>query len=162
MTRLAEVERVLHKNSSNSSKPPSSDPPHLKKHKKKPSGKKQGGQPGHKGRARSLVPPERVNVVVAHPIVGPCGQCGTVDVKQVSVGERHQVFELPDIRPEVTEHQLMKGRCVGCSCRRHFALAESKSRTRRDRQRTQVRHLFDVTVHPIDRMTDPPPASDVI
>lgn len=120
--RLAEVERVLNRNSSNSSKPPSSDKPGAKKRKKKQSGKKPGGQPGHKGKARSLVPPEHVDVVVVHPIAGACGKCGDDSVKQLAVGRRHQVFELPEIRPEVTEHQLMKGRCAGCGCRRHAGL----------------------------------------
>ena len=120
--RLAEVERVLNRNSSNSSKPPSSDKPGAKKRKKKQSGKKPGGQPGHKGKARSLVPHEDVDVVVAHPIAGACGKCGDDSVKQLAVGRRHQVFELPEIRPEVTEHQLMKGRCAGCGCRRHAGL----------------------------------------
>ncbi len=63
--RIRELERIVAKlteNSSNSSRPPSSDPPWSKKEpsRKNPSKRKQGGQPGHKGKKRELLPPEMV------------------------------------------------------------------------------------------------------
>src|SRR6478752_10423690 len=63
--RLADLEEQLGKNSTNSSKPPSSDPPSVKRRPPAPaSGKKRGGQPGHRRQARPLVPPERLRHVI--------------------------------------------------------------------------------------------------
>ena len=65
LARIAELEARLGMNSRNSSKPPSSDPPNVAaRPKKKPSGRKRGGQPGHKGTTRSLLPPEEVDRIV--------------------------------------------------------------------------------------------------
>lgn len=47
-------------NSSNSSKPPSSDAPGTARQPKKPTGRRPGGQPGHKKHERCLLPPEAV------------------------------------------------------------------------------------------------------
>src|SRR5271154_45412 len=63
--RIAELEERLGKNSTNSSKPPSSDPPSVKRRPPAPaSGKKRGGQPGHRRQARPLVPPEQLRQVI--------------------------------------------------------------------------------------------------
>ena len=63
--RLAALEARLGMNSRNSSKPPSSDPPNVAaRPKRKPSGRKRGGQPGHKGVTRSLLPPEKVSRII--------------------------------------------------------------------------------------------------
>jgi transposase len=60
--RVEKLEEQLRQSSQNSSKPPSSDPPWLlPKDKKKPTGRKPGGQPGHKKHERALLPPERVD-----------------------------------------------------------------------------------------------------
>ena len=61
--RVVELEHIiarLTRNSSNSSRPPSSDPPWSSKEPKRkaPAKRKQGGQPGHKGKKRDLLPPE--------------------------------------------------------------------------------------------------------
>ncbi len=62
LERIAVLEELVRQSSSNSSKPPSSDGPGKKyvRH-QKPSGKKRGGQPGHKGHKRALLPPEQVD-----------------------------------------------------------------------------------------------------
>lgn len=63
--RIAELEEQLHKNSHNSSKPPSTDgyeKPSPKSQRKK-SGKKAGGQTGHKGHSMTLGKPDRVEPV---------------------------------------------------------------------------------------------------
>ena len=62
LARVADLEEKVRANSSNSSKPPSSDPPGAHRPPKKaPSGRRPGGQPGHKGTTRALVPPEQVD-----------------------------------------------------------------------------------------------------
>ena len=62
--RVAELEARLNQNSSNSSRPPSSDAPGTPRQPKKPTGRRPGGQPGHKKHERALLPPEDVQHVV--------------------------------------------------------------------------------------------------
>jgi transposase len=65
-TRIHELEAQLGHNSSNSSRPPSTDPPQVAtRQKAPPSERKRGGQPGHRGACRALLPVEQVDEVVA-------------------------------------------------------------------------------------------------
>lgn len=65
--RVAELERRLKRSSRNSSLPPSQDPPSVPPPPRRPgSGRTRGGQPGHEGRYRRLLPLERVDEVVEH------------------------------------------------------------------------------------------------
>src|SRR3954466_9625761 len=74
--RIADLEERLNKNSTNSSKPPSSDPPSVKRRPPTPaSGKKRGGQPGHRHHPRALVPPEQLRQVIECKPEG-CRWCG--------------------------------------------------------------------------------------
>src|SRR6059058_1153533 len=60
--RVGDLEARLKLNSTNSSKPPSSDPIGLKRRPPTPrSGKKRGGQAGHRKAYRPMVPPEEVH-----------------------------------------------------------------------------------------------------
>ena len=115
LARIAELEARLKSNSTNSSKPPSSDGPEVQRRPRKKKGKKRGGQPGHRGTRRQLLPTEACNAVVPVPL-GPCTDCGG-EVK-VRPGApplvRHQVWEVPEVRPHVTEYQLHAGCCSGC------------------------------------------------
>ena len=73
-TRIAALEARLGVNSRNSSKPPSADPPNVAaRPKKKPSGRKPGGQPGHKGTTRSLLPPEEVDRIIGESVPDTIG-----------------------------------------------------------------------------------------
>src|SRR5262245_60977196 len=56
----------LQQDSRNSSRPPSSDPPQAMRPRSRrvPSRRKRGGQPGHPGQTRALVPIEDVDTVV--------------------------------------------------------------------------------------------------
>ena len=75
LRRVAELEERLRTSSRNSSKPPSSDGPAVTPRlKKRPSGRKPGGQPGHKRHERVLVPPEKVHQVVPC-IPKQCDEC---------------------------------------------------------------------------------------
>src|SRR6476660_2485362 len=107
--RVAELERRLSRNSRNSSLPPSQDPPSAPRPKRSASGRKRGGQPGHEGRHRRLLPPEQVDEIVEH-WPERCHACAHVFAEQelVDAAEpwRHQVAELPAIAVRVSEHRL--------------------------------------------------------
>ncbi len=114
--RVAQLEAQLGKNPQNSSKPPSSTHPHDKPvSTKAKSQRRRGGQPGHDKHERPLLPPEQCLAVI------PClpthcrryGQpLGGLDPQPL----RHQVWELPDIQPLVTEYQQHRLTCAcGCS-----------------------------------------------
>lgn len=117
VARVQELEGRLAKDSHNSGKPPSSDGLARRAHKTKslrqPSGKKAGGQLGHRGETLHVV--ATPDVVVEHrPAI--CAHCQTpLDPEVVVVGrERRQVQELPPVRLVVTEHQALHLRCPAC------------------------------------------------
>lgn len=113
--RVAELERRLSMNPSNSSLPPSSQHPHAKptpppkpKSKRKP-----GGQKGHSKHERALVPPERVDeTIVLKP--GACRGCGRKLKGADAEPWRHQVWELPEIQPLITEYRRHRLTCECC------------------------------------------------
>jgi hypothetical protein len=123
--RIAQLERRLDRSSRNSSQPPSADPPGVPPRRgKDSSGRRQGGQPGHEGKGRPLLPAWAVDQVVEHwPDHCECGHEFAGD-EHVVVGDpvRHQVEELPPITVTVTEHRAQRVRCPGCGRRRRAKL----------------------------------------
>jgi transposase len=112
--RIADLEARLKLNSTNSSRPPSSDPPSVKRAPpREPSGKKRGGQPGHRRHQRALVPPEQVQAAVDH-LPESCRRCGGPLGGHDLEPRRHQVAEIPPFRPVVTEHRLHRRSCPRC------------------------------------------------
>ena len=115
--RIVELESKLGQNSSNSSRPPSLDTPEqrAKRYPKRiRSGKKRGAQRGHVGHRRELIPEDKVSSVVDYfPERCKCGKRlpRTIDPSPI----RHQVVELPEIRPQVDESRLHR---VQCTCGR--------------------------------------------
>ena len=110
--RLAELEARLNQNSTNSSKPPSSDPPAVKRAPPKPpSHNKVGGQYGHAKAQRVLV--DHPNAIhVCKPAV--CRNC-----QQPLHGDdpqplRHQVWDVPPVRPNITEYRRHRLTCPRC------------------------------------------------
>jgi transposase len=114
--RIAQLERKLNRSSRNSSAPPSSDPPHRPKRGKDSSGRGHGGQPGHEGRGRDLLPACAVDEVIEHwPERCACGHVFSEDERHAA-GQpaRHQVEELPTLTVDVVEHRAQRVRCPAC------------------------------------------------
>jgi transposase len=114
---VAELREQVGQNSSNSHKPPSSDPPGSspggKGKRKKKSHRKRGGQRGHKGHHRQLVPESEVTAVVNfYP--AQCQSCWQPLPQQADPrATRHQVTEVPPARPHTTEYRCHE---VLCRC----------------------------------------------
>jgi transposase len=116
---IVELERRLGLNSSNSGKPPSSDglkKPARVSSLRERSGKKPGGQKGHKGETlRQVIDP---NEVVNH-YPPACSMCGVGLDPKTSVGHSaRQVFDLPQPQPlVVTEHRAHDCECAACGAK---------------------------------------------
>jgi transposase len=109
--RIADLEARLGQDSSNSSKPPSSDPPGAKPAPARaPSGKRKGGQPGHARRVRSELPPDRVVELRSRA----CRHCRAALAGDDPAPLRHQVIEVPPVRPHVTEYRRHRLACPEC------------------------------------------------
>jgi transposase len=114
LARIAELEARLPKTPQNSSLPPSSQHPHAKPPPKKDrSGKKRGGQPGHAKHERPLIPTDECDAV--EPLKpSECRRCGGKLSGRDPEPLRHQVWELPEIKPVVTEYQRHRLTCPCC------------------------------------------------
>jgi transposase len=119
--RVRELEARLGQTSANSSHPPSSDPPQAPaRPKAPPSGRKRGGQPGHRGACRALLPVEQVHeVMVMEP--DRCRHCQKPFPEPIGHRRgrvwRHQVVELLPLVVRVTEYQMVRRRCALCGKR---------------------------------------------
>jgi transposase len=113
--RLEGEIRELRRDSGNSSLPPSADPAGKRRGKSERSDRKPGGQPGHRGSGRGLLPVERVDEVIEH-LPESCAQCGHSLAGRPARGpvRRHQVAELPAIAVRVSEHRLARRGCPRC------------------------------------------------
>jgi transposase len=115
--RLAKLEERMGQNPRNSSMPPSAEglakPPSMNRKARRATQRRPGKQPGQEG--SYLVPVEHPDEVVVHAPAS-CTRCGA-DLAQGEVegSESRQVFDLPAVRPYVTEHQMETRRCR-CGC----------------------------------------------
>src|SRR5215217_6724477 len=118
--RVRELEGRLRQDSSNSSRPPSADPPQAPvRPKAPPSGRKRGGQPGHRGAYRALLPVDQVDevVTIAPEICRHCERPFAEAPPRRGRVWRHQVVELLPLAVRVTEYQMAGRRCVQCGKR---------------------------------------------
>ena len=108
---IKELKARLNKNSKNSNKPPSTDEFIKPKSQRKKSGKKTGGQKGHKG--HTLKMSETPDEVIIHRPEG-CRKCGCRlgEVNPASI-EKRQVFDLPPLNLSVIEH---RSETITCPC----------------------------------------------
>ena len=117
LAKIAELEgeiAALKKSPRNSSLPPSTEHPHAKPAPpKKQSGKQPGGQPGHAKHERALIPTEDCQAMIpckpAH-----CRGCGHKLTGSDPEPLRHQVWDVPEIKPLVTEYQRHRLTCPCC------------------------------------------------
>jgi transposase len=113
VARVRALEEKSNKDSHNSNNPPSSDGLKRRIHKwRESSGKKPGGQMGHEGTTLPMVKhPQHVQI---HE-VKKCHGCGMSLQHQKPRGYKpRQVFDIPPIVVEVTEHRAQIKRCPHC------------------------------------------------
>jgi transposase len=115
--RNAELEALISKDSHNSSRPPSTDPPWAKRTRslRRPSGKRPGGQVGHRGHTLRLT--KKPRRIITHRL-GQCRHClGPLREGHRMGAERRQVIDLVPARLRVTEHRAEVVRCPACGKR---------------------------------------------
>ena len=116
--RVAALEARLGQSSTNSSRPPSADPPGTRPPTKpEPGRRRPGGQRGHRGQFRTLLPAEQVTQV-ERVVPAACAACGTALSEAVGPTDpqdlRHQVVEVPLAPATVTEYHLAARTCAAC------------------------------------------------
>jgi hypothetical protein len=112
--RVSQIQEHLRQNSQNSSKPPSQDgfgkkaAPEQEKSKKK-----RGGQAGHRGNQPKYYALSSGDVIENH-VPEVCGKCGVELRGEGPEPYRHQILEIPRLRPQITEHRLHQLNCPHC------------------------------------------------
>ena len=105
---VAGLRGQLAKNSRNSSIPSSAEGLKKTKSMRKKGSRPPGGQPGHKGSTlKQIAHPDHVE---DHPLPGVCDACGGMLAGEATTDIR-QVFDLPPVAMEVTEHRIHHLRC---------------------------------------------------
>lgn len=139
--RVRALEEQSRADSRTSSRAPSSDPPKTRAERRREAreqakawakrngeGKrKAGGQPGHEGAGRELLPEDQIDEIVDHypEMCGGCGHEFTGHEKTPSRRPgRHQVAELPQTAATFLEHRTHQLRCPGCKRRNTAVLGE--------------------------------------
>lgn len=109
--QIADLKTSLKQDSSNSSRPPSSDLPGRRPYPpRKPSGRKRGGQPGHRRNDRIRLEPD----VVVDVKPDECRRCDQPLQGDDPGPIVHQVFDVPEVKPIVVEYRLHRLICPRC------------------------------------------------
>lgn len=153
---IQKLEDQLAKNSSNSGKPPSSDgydqpaPRSLRKR----SRRKSGGQAGHRGETlKTIEKPDRLKV---HRVQG-CAHCGQSLKRRKAIGyEKRQVFDVPPVKIQVTEHraEIKDCPCCGKETRAQFPNEVSKAVQYGTEIKVQMVYLNTEQHIPLERTCD--------
>jgi transposase len=154
--RIIELEIALNKNSQNSHKPPSSDGYRRNIQTSTPKDKKRptGGQSGHPG--TTLRKSATVDHIVNHP-VDTCLGCGS-SLEHVPVQEvrTRQVFDLPAVKMEVTEHRCEVKQCPCCHTQTSgtFPLGVTKATQYGSTIKSIVVYMMQHQIVPFERTTE--------
>src|SRR5215207_7324551 len=116
--QVQELRAQLKQTSHNSSKPPSSDPPSAPPAPapRVARGRKRGGQPGHPDQQRPLLPEDQLDAIVAFRPTS-CSHCQAALAPELPLSGPiwvYQVWELPPLKPTVTEYQQQTVCCPAC------------------------------------------------
>ena len=154
--RIRKLEDQLAKNSRNSGKPPSSDgydqpaPKSLRKR----SRRRSGGQAGHRGETLKAV--EKPKHIKVHRVEA-CGHCGRAMRRRKAIGyEKRQVFDVPPVKIEVTEHraEIKDCPCCGKETRGQFPSAVTKAVQYGTEIKSQMVYLNTEQHIPLERTSD--------
>jgi transposase len=156
--RLQKLEDPLVKNSRNSGKPPFSDgydqPTPRPKSLRKRSRRKSGGQPGHRGETLKVV--AKPEVVKIHRVKA-CRHCGQSLKRRKSLGyEKRQVYDLPRVQVQVTEHwaEIKSCSCCGKATRAAFPAEVSQMVQYGTEIKAQMVYLNTEQHIPLERTCD--------
>ena len=117
--QVAWLQERVRLDSKTSSKPPSSDGPGSgNRAQRRTSGRKRGAQKGHAGSYRALLDEAQVDQLIDCPAPEVC-ECGG-GVRGDGEPVRHQVYDAPLVRAQVSEYRLHGGCCTACG-KRHRA-----------------------------------------
>ncbi|MEJ5315350.1 MAG: IS66 family transposase, partial [Anaerolinea sp.] len=154
--RIEELERRLNMNSQNSNKPPSSDGLNRRERRaqQRKSRKKRGGQKGHEGNQLKMsAKPDRTEV---HRVT-KCHKCNcSLDGIQAKGYRKRQVFDIPPVSLEVTEHQVEYKACPHCGAVTEAQFPEGVTRPAQYGSRIKgfITYLSQYQLIPYERVTE--------
>jgi transposase len=153
--RVQELEARLNQNSSNSNRPPSSDGLSRKDRRaqERKSKKKRGGQKGHEGHQLKMSRhPDKVEVHT----VEKCGRCNCPLSGAPAKIRKRQVFDIPEIKIEVTEHRVEIKECPHCGTvtEANFPAGATRPAQYGSRIKGLLTYLSQYQLMPYDRIAE--------